>query len=171
MTYLDHAATTPMLPEAVAVMSAALARTGNASSVHSAGRAARRLVEESRESIAAGLGARPSDVVFTGGGSEGDNQAAKGIYWARRTADLRRTRVLVSATEHHAVLAAAPLLAMGADEAVARGSLRFSLGHTSTPADVAAVAWVIGPVVERARRAGYAGSRQTVSAAGSTGGR
>ncbi|HEX2298817.1 MAG TPA: aminotransferase class V-fold PLP-dependent enzyme, partial [Pseudonocardiaceae bacterium] len=62
------------------------------------------------------------------------------------------------------------LLAMGADEAVARGSLRFSFGHTSTPADVAAVARVIGPVVERARRAGYAGSRQVVRAAGSTGG-
>jgi cysteine desulfurase len=62
------------------------------------------------------------------------------------------------------------LLAMGADEAVARGSLRFSLGHTSTPADVAAVARVIGPVVERARRAGFARSRQLVGA-GPTGGR
>ena len=92
-------------------MSAAPARTGNASSLHAAGRAARRLVEESRESIAAGLGARPSDVVFTGGGSEVDNQAVKGIYWARRAADPRRTRVLVSATEHHAVLEAGEWLA------------------------------------------------------------
>jgi cysteine desulfurase len=58
------------------------------------------------------------------------------------------------------------LLAMGADEAEARGSLRFSLGHTSTPADVAAVARVIGPVVERARRTGR---RQALSAAGSAG--
>jgi cysteine desulfurase len=66
MTYLDHAATTPMLPEAVAAMSAAPARTGNASSLPSAGRAARSLVEESRESVAAGQGARPSDVVSTG---------------------------------------------------------------------------------------------------------
>jgi cysteine desulfurase len=63
------------------------------------------------------------------------------------------------------------LLAMGADLAVARGSLRLSLGHTSTPADVAAVARVIGPVVQRARRAGYACGRQAVGAAGSTGGR
>ncbi len=75
MRYLDHAATTPMLPEAVAAMSAALARTGDASLVHSAGRAARRAVEGCRESIAAGLGAQPSEVVFTGGGTEGDNQA------------------------------------------------------------------------------------------------
>jgi cysteine desulfurase len=63
------------------------------------------------------------------------------------------------------------LLAMGADMAVARASLRFSLGHTSTPADVAAVVRVIGPVVGRARRAGYAGDRQAVGEAGSTGGR
>jgi cysteine desulfurase len=111
MTYLDHAATTPMLPEAVAAMGEALARTGNASSLHSAGRAARRAVEESREAIAAGLGARPSEVVLTGGGTEGDNQAVKGIYWARRAAEPRRTRVLVSATEHHAVLAAGEWLA------------------------------------------------------------
>jgi cysteine desulfurase len=58
------------------------------------------------------------------------------------------------------------LLAMGADEATARGSLRFSLGHTSTAADVAEVGRAIGPVVERARRAGHAGSRQTFAATG-----
>ena len=74
MTYLDHAATTPMPPEAVAAMSAALVRTGNASSLHPAGWAAHCWVEQSRASIAAGLGARPSDVVFTGGGTEGDNR-------------------------------------------------------------------------------------------------
>lgn len=111
MTYLDHAATTPMLPEAVAAMSAVLGRVGNASSLHSAGRVARRAVEESRESIAAALGARPSEVVLTGGGTEGDNQAVKGIFWARREADPRRCRVLVSAVEHHAVLEAAEWLA------------------------------------------------------------
>jgi cysteine desulfurase len=100
-----------MLPEAVAAMSAALARTGNASSLHSAGRTAGRVVEESGESIAAGLGARPSEVVFTGGGAEVDNQAVKGIYRVRRAADPRRTRALVSATEHHAVLDAGEWLA------------------------------------------------------------
>ncbi|MBO0849850.1 MAG: aminotransferase class V-fold PLP-dependent enzyme, partial [Pseudonocardia sp.] len=62
------------------------------------------------------------------------------------------------------------LLAMGSDEAAARGSLRFSLGHTSTGADVDAVAAAIGPVVERARRAGHAGSRQAVRVASATGG-
>ena len=86
-TYLDHAATTPMLPEAVAVMAEALATTGNASSLHSAGRRSRRLVEESRERIAAAVGARPSEVVLTTGGTESDNLAVKGLYWARRAAD------------------------------------------------------------------------------------
>ncbi len=111
MTYLDHAATTPMLPEAVAVMSHALSTLGNASSLHGSGRRARRTVEECRESIAEALGARPSEVVFTGGGTEGDNLAVKGLFWQRRTADPRRTRVLASAIEHHAVLDAVSWLA------------------------------------------------------------
>ncbi|HNP14520.1 MAG TPA: aminotransferase class V-fold PLP-dependent enzyme, partial [Mycobacterium sp.] len=71
--YLDHAATTPMHPAAIEAMTAALATVGNASSLHTAGRAARRRMEESRESIAARLGARPSEVVFTAGGTESDN--------------------------------------------------------------------------------------------------
>jgi cysteine desulfurase len=111
MTYLDHAATTPMLSEAVAAMSEALASTGNASSLHSAGRTARRSVEESREAIAAALGSRPSEVVLTGGGTEGDNIALKGIFWSRRDADPARKRLLVSAVEHHAVLDSALWLA------------------------------------------------------------
>jgi cysteine desulfurase len=111
MTYLDHAATTPMLPEAVVAMSHALSTLGNASSLHGSGRRARRTVEECRESIAEALGARPSEVVFTGGGTEGDNLAVKGLFWQRRTADPRRTRVLASAIEHHAVLDAVSWLA------------------------------------------------------------
>ena len=111
MVYLDHAATTPMLEQAVAAMTAALGRTGNASSLHSAGRRARRAVEESRERIAAAVGARPSEVVLTTGGTESDNLAVKGLYWSRRAADPRRTRVLVSSTEHHAVLDSAAWLA------------------------------------------------------------
>jgi cysteine desulfurase len=109
-TYLDHAATTPMLPEAVEAMAAALVRTGNASSLHSAGRRSRRDVEESRERIAAAVGARPSEVVLTTGGTESDNLAVKGLYWARRQQDPARTRVLVSAIEHHAVLDSAQWL-------------------------------------------------------------
>ena len=111
MTYLDHAATTPMLPEAVAAMSQALSTLGNASSLHGSGRRARRTVEECRESIAEALGARPSEVVFTGGGTEGDNLAVKGLFWQRRAADPRRTRVLASTIEHHAVLDAVCWLA------------------------------------------------------------
>jgi cysteine desulfurase len=111
MTYLDHAATTPMLPEAVVAMSQALSTLGNASSLHGSGRRARRTVEESRERIAEALGARPSEVVFTGGGTEGDNLAVKGLFWQRRAADPRRVRVLASTVEHHAVLDAVSWLA------------------------------------------------------------
>ncbi|RDI32938.1 cysteine desulfurase family protein [Lentzea flaviverrucosa] len=99
MAYLDHAATTPMHPQAVAAMTEALSTTGNASSLHTSGRRARRAIEEARENIADALGARPSEVLFTGGGTESDNLAVKGIYWASG-----RRRVLASAVEHHAVL-------------------------------------------------------------------
>ncbi|MFD9422068.1 MULTISPECIES: cysteine desulfurase family protein [unclassified Streptomyces] len=111
MAYLDHAATTPMLPEAIGAMTAQLAVTGNASSLHAAGRRARRTVEESRETLADALGARPSEVVLTSGGTEADNLAVKGLYWARRDADPRRTRVLAGPVEHHAVLDAVDWLA------------------------------------------------------------
>ncbi|MEU3205377.1 cysteine desulfurase family protein [Streptomyces cyaneofuscatus] len=111
MAYLDHAATTPMLPEAIEAMTAQLSVTGNASSLHAAGRRARRTVEESRETLADALGARPSEVVFTSGGTEADNLAVKGLYWSRRDADPRRTRVLAGPVEHHAVLDAVDWLA------------------------------------------------------------
>ncbi len=104
MAYLDHAASTPLLPESLAAVTAALSATGNASSLHGAGRRARRTVEESREALASALGARPSELVLTGGGTESDNLAVKGIYWARAAADPRRRRILASAVEHHAVL-------------------------------------------------------------------
>jgi cysteine desulfurase len=104
MTYLDHAATTPVLPEVIAAISQAMTLTGNASSLHTSGRAARRRIEESREAIAAALGARPSEVVFTSGGTESDNLAVAGIYRARVAADPRRHRIIAPAIEHHAVL-------------------------------------------------------------------
>jgi len=103
--YVDHAATTPARPEAVAALAEEAARTGNPSSVHDAGRGARRVVEESRELVADRLGAHPTEVVFTSGGTEADNLAVTGL--ARGTDEgpgLRRPRVLVSAVEHHAVL-------------------------------------------------------------------
>jgi len=113
--YLDHAASTQMLPEAVEAMTAVFADPGNASSLHGSGRAARRRLEEAREAIAAAVGARPSEVIFTGGGTESDNLAIKGIYWARRGADARRRRIIVSAVEHHAVLDPAQWLASDDD--------------------------------------------------------
>ena len=102
--YLDHAATTPMLPEALAAMAGELSQPGNASSLHSSGRRARRIVEESREQLAAALGARPHEVVFTAGGTEADNLAVKGLFWQRHGENPRRRRILASAVEHHAVL-------------------------------------------------------------------
>ena len=104
MAYLDHAATTPMLAEALDAYVAAAREVGNPSSLHAKGRAGRRLVEESRERIAAAVGARPSEVVFTSGGTEADNLAVKGVFWARRAAEPTRNRVVASAVEHHAVL-------------------------------------------------------------------
>jgi cysteine desulfurase len=104
MVYLDHAASTPMLPEAIEALAAQVGRVGNASSLHAAGRDARRVVEEARESLAQSLGARPSEIVLTGGGTEADNLAVKGLFWARQSADSRRRRILASGVEHHAVL-------------------------------------------------------------------
>src|ERR1700685_3427389 len=82
LVYLDHAATTPMLPEAIVAMTDELAQLGNPSSLHTAGRRARRVVEESREQLAEVFGARPSEIIFTSGGTEADNLAVKGLYWA-----------------------------------------------------------------------------------------
>ena len=93
-----------MLPEAIEAMTAQMATVGNASSLHTSGRLGRRVVEESREAIAQAMGARPSEVLFTSGGTESDNLAIKGMFWARRDADPRRVRILTSMIEHHAVL-------------------------------------------------------------------
>ncbi len=111
--YLDHAASTPMYPEAALAMAQQMTRVGNPSSLHASGRSARRLVEESREQIAGALGARPGEVVFTSGGTEADNAAVKGLYWSRHGADARRTRILSTAVEHHAVLDSLHWLAEG----------------------------------------------------------
>ena len=109
--YLDHAATTPMHPTAIEAMTAALGAVGNASSLHTAGRAARRRLEEARETLAARLGARPSEVIVTAGGTDSDNLAVKGIYWSRRDAEPGRRRIVTTAIEHHAVLDAVQWLA------------------------------------------------------------
>ncbi|MFJ3488521.1 cysteine desulfurase family protein [Leifsonia aquatica] len=99
--YLDHAATTPMRPEAIAAFADAMGVVGNPSSIHSQGQQAKRMLEEAREAVAATLGCDPIEVVFTSGGTESINLAVKGFYWARN-AQARRPRILVPGGEHHA---------------------------------------------------------------------
>jgi cysteine desulfurase len=101
--YLDHAATTPLSAPALAALTLELSRSGNPSSLHGSGRRARRGVEEARESLARAAGAHPSEVIFTSGGTEADNLAVKGLYWARTAKDPRRIRIIASPVEHHAV--------------------------------------------------------------------
>ncbi|MCU1480362.1 MAG: cysteine desulfurase [Subtercola sp.] len=119
--YLDHAATTPLLPLALSAYVSALGVVGNPSSIHSQGQQAKRMLEESREVVAASLGADPVEVVFTSGGTESINLGVKGLYWKRQQGAVgsgapgeapggargaarapRRPRVLVPGGEHHA---------------------------------------------------------------------
>ncbi|SNT17423.1 cysteine desulfurase [Micrococcales bacterium KH10] len=113
--YLDHAATTPMSAAALETYLRVASTVGNASSQHGLGRQARRTVEESREQIAQDLNARPSEIIFTSGGTEADNLAIKGSFWAK--APTGRRRIVISAIEHHAVLEPAQWLSehCGAD--------------------------------------------------------
>ncbi len=146
--YLDHAATTPMLPAAVEAMTVHLADVGNPSSLHASGRAARRVVEESRETIAQALNCRPGEVVFTSGGTEADNLALKGLFWSRHDADPARVRILASAIEHHAVLDALHWLADEEHAQVelvpvdARGRLDLDAFRSSVEDDPGSVALV-----------------------------
>ena len=102
--YLDHAATTPMVPEARAAYVEALDVVGNPSSIHSQGQNARRMLEEARERVAVSLGCDPIEVVFTSGGTESVNLAIKGLYWARALELGRSMRILVPRGEHHATV-------------------------------------------------------------------
>ena len=109
--YLDHAASTPMRPEAIAAMLPFLAEhPGNPSGAHRASRATKTALEEARETVAAVCGCRPSEVVFTGGGSESDNLAVKGAAGAARAHDSAVDGVVTSGIEHKAVLGAAARL-------------------------------------------------------------
>ena len=163
--YLDHAATTPMRPEAIAAMTEELGQLGNPSSLHAAGRRARRVVEESREQLAEVFGARPSEVVFTSGGTEADNLAVKGLYWARQ--DGPRRQVLTTSVEHHAVLdsvrwledtqgAEAIWLGVDADGAVRPEALRTAISCAADQVAVVSVMWAnnevgtVQPVAELA---------------------
>jgi cysteine desulfurase len=116
--YLDHAATTPLCPEALEAMQPWLSgHFGNPSGSHSVARAARQAVDEARDKVAAVLGTTPGDVVFTAGGTEADNLAVLG------RAEAHAGPLVVSAIEHHAVLHAA----------------RAGEGRLGTPVRIAAV--------------------------------
>lgn len=169
MVYLDHAATTPMHLAAIEAMTAVLGTVGNASSLHTSGRAARRRIEESRELLADKLGARPSEVIFTAGGTESDNLAVKGIFWARRDAEPRRRRIVTSEVEHHAVLdsvnwlvehegAEVTWLPTAADGSVSAAALREALqGHDDVA--LVSVMWAnneVGTIMPTAELAGIA---------------
>ncbi|CAN5173498.1 cysteine desulfurase family protein [soil metagenome] len=109
--YLDHAATTPLHPAALAAMRPYLEeRFGNPSSLHTHGRAARAAVEAAREQVAGAVGCDPLEVLFTSGGTEADNQAVKGVAWAAREAG-RGAHLVTTAIEHHAVIESAEWLA------------------------------------------------------------
>lgn len=100
--YLDHAASTPMHPEvAEAMISVMTEKFGSASSVHSFGREAKRMVNGARDRLAASLGCRPEELVFTGGGTESDNLALFGTIQAQKS---RGKHIVTTAIEHHAVL-------------------------------------------------------------------
>jgi cysteine desulfurase len=102
--YLDHAATTPLRPEALEAMLPFLQGSfGNPSGQHAAARAAKTAVEEAREQVAAALGAKPAEIVFTGGGTEADNLALKGAARSARDRGLG-DGVVTTVVEHHAVL-------------------------------------------------------------------
>ena len=102
--YLDHAATTPLRPEVLAVYTEELQKLGNPSSVHGFGQNSRRTLEESRERLAATIGCHRSEVIFTSGGTESDNLAIKGLFWAQQNRDPKRKVIISSGTEHHAVI-------------------------------------------------------------------
>jgi cysteine desulfurase len=153
--YLDHAATTPMRPAAIETMTEELAHLGNPSSLHAAGRRARRVVEESREQLAEVFGARPSEIIFTSGGTEADNLAVKGLYWARQGGtgyEGGRRRVLTTSVEHHAVLdsvrwleetqgAEAVWLGVDADGTVRPDMLRAALEQAPEQVAMISVMW------------------------------
>lgn len=97
--YLDHAATTPMFDVAIEAMNASLRKLGNPSSLHTEGRSTRKDVEDAREKLAEAIDCLPSEVIFTGSGTEANNAAIKGLYWHSG-----KKVVVVSGIEHHAVL-------------------------------------------------------------------
>ena len=156
IVYLDYNATAPVRPEAASAVAAALAVIGNPSSVHAPGRAARRLLEEAREAVAALVSGRPQEVVFTSGGTEANNLALAG----------GGQPLLVSAGEHDSVLRAAPRAArvpLRPDGVVDLAALRDMLAAEGAPALVSVMhanneTGVIQPLAEIVSLARAAGA-------------
>lgn len=150
MIYLDHNATVPVKPAVAEAVRAALGACGNPSSVHGAGRAARRMVEDGRDAVAALVGARPERVVFTSGGTEANNLALRGA---------GRTCILAGATEHPSVLKGAENVAavpVGRDGRLDLDALDAMLAAGSAPALISVMlanneTGVIHPVAEAAQ--------------------
>ncbi len=155
--YLDHAATSPLTRRAAEAMVSHHGLVGNASSLHSSGRAARRVLEDAREELAAAAGAHPTEVVFTSGGTEADNLAVHGSWIARRATGpgepLGRPRVVLSSIEHHALHDLAPALVrdgasvdrlpVGPDGIVTDSAIRATLaGDPGRSTAVASLMWV-----------------------------
>jgi cysteine desulfurase len=111
MLYLDHNATSPLRPEAKAAMLHAMDICGNPSSVHAAGRAARAIVEDAREHVAAFAGAKPSEVIFTSGGSESNALALRGAVAGALDVENRIARLFVMAAVHESARAVAASVA------------------------------------------------------------
>jgi cysteine desulfurase len=106
--YLDHAATTPLHPEVLeAMLPYFVEHHGNPSSIHASGRRARQGLDEAREEIAAHIGVKPREIVFTASGTEADNLAVKGVAWA---ASARGRHIVIGAVEHKAVINPAAML-------------------------------------------------------------
>lgn len=151
MTYVDHAATTPVLEAALEAFVRESAVLGNPSSLHADGRAARASLETSRERIAHALGAESAEVVLTGNGCEADTLAVVGSHRAAHRADPGRDRVVASAVEHHAVLeavhaladdgASTALIGVGASGALDLDALEAELAQHAGRTSVVSVMW------------------------------
>ena len=150
--YMDHAATTDMLPEALEAYTEQVRRGGNPASLHSGGRSARMALEIGRERVALAMGAEPVELILTSGGTEADNMGILGLYRTRRAADQTRTVVVLSAVEHHAVTETAQWLAkhegaqlewLPVDETgrVLPGSLRETLERSADRVALVTVMW------------------------------
>ena len=178
-TYLDHAATTAVRPVALEAFTASALSLGNQSSLHSSGRGAKLRVETARDALARALGAHPSEVVFTSGGTESDNLALKGLYWARRDAAQGAGRpachrIVLTGIEHSAILDTAEwlqdhegaqldLVPVGPDGAVDLDAWRDTLARDPETIAVATLMWAnneigtIQPIAEAAALAAEQG--------------